>query len=100
MVFVIEIEKKLLSKMEKIKKKDPVLYQRIKKKMEEISQNPDHYKPLSHDLKGRRRCHIDPFVLTFTVYEERAVIKFLDFAHHDKIYLLRLFLYSIFAFTR
>lgn len=55
--------------------------------MDEILQNPEHYKPLRHDLHGLRRVHImGPFVLLFKIEETTKIVKFIDFDHHDKIY--------------
>lgn len=77
-----DLEEKLL----KIKKKNSVLFHRMRKKIEEILEHPEHYKPLGNDMKGMRRVHLDPFVLTFTVIENENIVKFLDVDHHDKIY--------------
>ncbi len=70
--------------LKKIKKKDVVLFDRLTKKIKEIRQNPEHYKPLSNVLKGTRRAHIDPFVVIF--YIEGNVILFHYVKHHDKSY--------------
>lgn len=74
------------NKIMKLFKRDKKLYGRIIKKMAEIVQNPNTYKPLRHDLKGMRRVHIDPFVLTFSVNENDKIVTFMDIDHHDKIY--------------
>lgn len=63
------------------------MYETVMKKIEEIVQNPHHYKPLRHDLKNIRRVHIrKSFVLVFTVHENENLVKFLDLDHHDVIY--------------
>ena len=57
------------------------------KKIEEIILNPQHYKPLRHDLKNTRRVHLfGPYVLVFRIEEKEQAVKFLDLDHHDKIY--------------
>ncbi len=72
--------------MKKLKKKDALRFSRIMKKMDEILQEPQHYKDLSNKLSGAKRVHIDPYVLTFSVDEERKTVRFIDFEHHDKAY--------------
>ena len=73
--------------MKKIRKKDYQLYESMLKKIEEITENPQHYKPLKHDLKGRRRVHIEKsFVLVFQIDEDEKKVTFLDLCHHDKVY--------------
>lgn len=85
--FSFEIKPELAKKLKKIKKKDSFLFIRIQKKIFEIVEHPSHYKPLKYGMKNIRRVHFDPYVLTFTINEEEQLVEFLDFEHHDKIYL-------------
>lgn len=81
------IEKSLKRKLTKLHKKDKVMYEAVMRKIQEIIQNPHHYKPLRRDLKNIRRVHIKKsFVLVFTLYEDEDLVKFLDLDHHDVIY--------------
>jgi len=71
----------------KLGKKNPKQMQVIFKKIEQIVENPYHFKPLKGDMKGSRRVHIDKsFVLTYEVDEENKVVRLLDYDHHDNIY--------------
>jgi|TARA_B100001971_G_C17936767_1_gene405547 YafQ family addiction module toxin component len=78
--------KKILSKL---KKKDHESFKAVKNKIKEIvSSDPEHYKPLKHDLKNLKRVHIrKSFVLVFEHNKQQELIQFLDYDHHDKIYL-------------
>ncbi len=74
-------------KLKKLKIKNHALFQAIFKKIDEILQNPDRFKPLRYDLKGFRRVHVmKSFVLIFKIDEKNKIVKFEDFDHHDKIY--------------
>lgn len=78
-----ELEK-IFGKLAKKNKKQLLI---IHKKVEEIRENPSHYKPLRGDMKGARRVHIDKsFVLTYEIDEENKVVRLLDYDHHDNIY--------------
>jgi|TARA_B100001971_G_C18075108_1_gene475224 YafQ family addiction module toxin component len=79
---------KLKNILKKLFKKDKVRYEVTLKKINEvINSNPNHYKNLSHSMKGFRRVHIDShFVLIFKVDERRKLIRFEDLQHHDHIY--------------
>ncbi len=55
----------ILAKLKKLKKKDRLMLERIKKKVKEILEHPYSYKPLKGPLKGKRRVHIGSFVLIF-----------------------------------
>lgn len=71
----------------KASKKNPVLREAIEGKVSEIINNPDHYKPLSHELSGERRVHIlKSFVLRFEIDESRKLVTFIAFKHHDEAY--------------
>ena len=81
------LEKGLISFLNKVYKKNKKLYEATMKKIEDIAENPHHYKPLRYDLKGRRRVHIEKsFVLTFKIDELEKRVTFLDLCHHDSVY--------------
>ena len=73
-------------KMCKLLKKDKPKYEMLQSKMEEIAQDPHHYKSLGNVMAGTQRVHIGSFVLTFTILEDEKKVVFLDVDHHDKIY--------------
>ena len=73
--------------IDKLCKKNHVLRDALEKKMNEILENPQHYKPLKYDLAGERRVHIiKSFVLKFEIIEKRKTVVFIVFEHHDNVY--------------
>lgn len=71
----------------KLLKKNKKQLEIINKKVLEIQENPYHFKPLSGDMHGARRVHIDKhFVLTYEMDEKNKVVKLLDYDHHDSVY--------------
>ena len=77
----------LTKKLAKIKKKDPVEYSQIRKKMDSILADPAHsYKFLAHDMKGLNRVHLGHFVLVFKIDHGNKTVSFEDYDHHDTIY--------------
>ena len=73
--------------LQKLAKKNPKQLMIIKKKIEEIIENPQHYKNLRAPLQYLKRVHIDKhFVLVFSVDETTKKIIFEDYNHHDNIY--------------
>jgi mRNA interferase RelE/StbE/toxin YoeB len=86
-MYRIEIEDCLKQILQKLFKKNRKVYEIIMRKIEEIIQNPYHYKPLRYDMKTLRRVHIEKsFVLIFKIDEDGKTVRFLDFDHHDNIY--------------
>ena len=75
-----------LKTLKKLRKNDPQMYERVKKKMVEILDNPEHFKPLSKVLKKYRRAHVGAFVIAFRIIENEKKVKFVAYDHHDKIY--------------
>ena len=87
MAYSLEVAAVLNRTLEKLAKKDKVAFQAIHKKVNEILENPYHYKPLRAPMQDKRRVHIaGSFVLIFKIDEERKVVQLLEFEHHDKAY--------------
>ena len=65
-------------------KKDKSLSERVQKKVIEILQNPEHYKPLRNVLKGKRRVHVGHYVILYEIDSDAVV--FHRFKPHDDAY--------------
>ena len=52
---IIAWKRCLISFLNKVYKKDKTLYEAAMKKIEDIAENPHHYKPLRYDLKGAKK---------------------------------------------
>lgn len=79
----------LQKRLNKLSKKDKLLYEQVLDKINEIVNNPDieHYKNLRYDMKEEKRVQIGHFVLVFNYLKDQNKVIFLDFDHHDRIYL-------------
>ncbi|MBU0471118.1 MAG: type II toxin-antitoxin system RelE/ParE family toxin [Nanoarchaeota archaeon] len=85
-----ELRKSVEKEFFKLAKKNPKQLLIIEKKIDEIRQNPQHYKNLRSPLQHFKRVHIDKsFVLVFSVDEDRKHIIIEDYDHHDNIYRLK-----------
>jgi mRNA-degrading endonuclease RelE of RelBE toxin-antitoxin system len=86
-MYSYEILPHLKDVLQKLSKKDKQAFDRVIQKIEEVLQCPniDHYKNLRYDLKDRKRVHIGHFVLVFK--GEGDKITFMDYDHHDNIYI-------------
>lgn len=85
--YTLEISEELDKKFSKLAKKDKKQMEAINKKVQQILENPYHFKPLRGDLYGARRVHIEKsFVLTYEIDEKNKIIRLLDYDHHDNIY--------------
>ena len=85
-MYSIDFSEDFKNQLEKIKRKNPFLFERLKKKMNEIVEKPTHYKPLANVLKGRREVHIGSSVLLFEVDEMNKRVVFLKYDHHDIVF--------------
>lgn len=86
-MYNIEIKPSCQRDIEKLCKKNPVLRKALENKMNEILENPQHYKPLKYDLVGEKRVHImKSFVLKFKVDELNKIVTFIFFGHHDEAF--------------
>ncbi|MGV8161866.1 MAG: type II toxin-antitoxin system RelE family toxin [Candidatus Nanoarchaeia archaeon] len=87
MKYNLEITPTCLSSIKKKSKNNPLLEKILKKKIEEILENPEHFKPLRNELSGTRRIHVmKSFVLIYRVIEDKRKVILLIFEHHDAAY--------------
>jgi len=87
MAYFLEVSEELNKQFSKLAKRDKVLFKALTKKVQEIRENPQHYKPLRAPLQNKRRVHIGgSFVLIFSIDEERNTVRLLEFEHHDEAY--------------
>ncbi len=84
MSYRYEFSKEFERSMRKLKKKDRKMFLQIKKKLRDIIENPEHYKPLRNSLAGYRRIHFGSFVLVYKI--DRDIVKIISLDHHDDAY--------------
>jgi YafQ family addiction module toxin component len=84
MEYNIQLTPSFEKQLKKIEKRDNVLFERVSKKIEEIKNNPEHFKPLIGDLAGCRRVHIDPFIIIFEISHSTIILHYIK--HHDEAY--------------
>jgi len=87
-VYTFDVSENLERKLNKLSKKDNQLYTQVLKKIDEVihSEHIEHYKNLRYNMKDSKRVHIGHFVLIFQVENDKNLILFDDFDHHDSIY--------------
>jgi YafQ family addiction module toxin component len=84
---MLDIEPNVYKTFKKLEKKNPNQIAIIEKKIQQILNNPYHFKPLRGDMHGARRVHIDKsFVLVYEIKEKDKAVVLLEYEHHDKIY--------------
>jgi YafQ family addiction module toxin component len=84
MEYSIEFSSTFEKSMKKLKKKDKVMYDQIQKKLIDLVENPDHYKPLRNIFAGYRRIHFGSFILIYKI--DGDIIRIISLDHHDKSY--------------
>ena len=84
MEYEIEFSRTFEKEMKKLKKRDNVRFEQIEKKLDELIEHPEHFKPLGNVLAGLRRIHFGSFVLTYAI--EKEVIRIIALDHHDQAY--------------
>ena len=84
MEYTIEFSSEFEKSFKKLKKRDRKLFEQIQKKLTDIVENPEHYKPLRNVLAGYRRIHFGPFVLVYKI--EGNLVKIISLDHHDRAY--------------
>jgi addiction module RelE/StbE family toxin len=86
MSYRIVVHPDLASRCRKIRGKDPVRYEQVKKKIRLLVVNPELGRPLHPPLKGLWRIHIGHFVLLYEIDAKEQAIILLRLVHHDEAY--------------
>ena len=85
-MYNLEIRESTDKLFQKLFKKDKVSFEYIFKKMQEIRENPYHFKPLRKPMQNFRRVHIGNFVLIYSINENTKTVIIEKYEHHDKVY--------------
>ena len=86
-MYSLRISPEMDSIFSKLVKKNRKQYEVIMKKVQEIIENPQHYKNLRGPLQLFKRVHIDKhFFLLYSVDEDNKTITLEYFDHHDNVY--------------
>jgi len=85
-MYSLEVRESVDKTFRKLFKKDRVSFEYVTKKIEEIQENPYHFKPLKSPLNGFRRVHIGSFVLVYSINERTKTVIIERYKHHDEVY--------------
>lgn len=83
-LYTIDFSDEFEKSMKKLKKRNIVLFQQIHRKLIELVETPEHFKPLRNVLAGYRRIHFGSFVLIYKIEED--VVRIISLDHHDDTY--------------
>lgn len=71
----------------KMQRSDRYNLEIIYKKLEEVCDNPEKFKPLNAPMQNLRRVHIlKSFVIIYSIDETTHSVWIEYFAHHDEVY--------------
>ena len=87
MPYNLEIEPHCQGEIEKLCAKNKTLRDALDKKITQILEFPQRFKPLHAPMQNKRRVHVlKSFVLTYAINEAARTVKLLAFTHHDDAY--------------
>ena len=74
-MYTLEVRESVDRIFSKLAKKNPKQMRIIYKKINQVLENPLHFKPLRAPMQHLRRVHIDKsFVLTYSVDEQNEIV--------------------------
>lgn len=87
MPWTLEVSPEFEREYRKLCGKNAAFRKAVNKKIDQIVEQPMHYKPLRAPLQGVRRVHVaGSFVLLFEPDPKPKVVRLLRLAHHDEAY--------------
>jgi YafQ family addiction module toxin component len=85
-LYSLEVVEKVDRIFKKLRKKDLIQFEAISKKVSEILENPQQFKPLKSPMQHMRRVHVGSFVLVYDIDEVRKAVIIRRYEHHDNVY--------------
>lgn len=85
-MYSLEVVETVDKIFKKLQKKDRAQFDAVAKKVNEILENPQQFKPLKSPMQHMRRVHIGSFVLVYDIDEARKVVTLRRYEHHDRVY--------------
>ena len=85
-MYSLEVVETVDKIFKKLQKKDNAQFDAISKKVEEILENPEQFKPLKSPMQCMKRVHVGSFVLVYDIDEQRKVVTLRRYEHHDRVY--------------
>ena len=85
-MYSLEVVESVDKIFKKLKKKDSAQLEALSKKVNEILENPQQFKPLKSPMQHMRRVHVGSFVLVYDIGEARKVVTVRRYEHHDNVY--------------
>jgi mRNA interferase RelE/StbE len=66
--------------------REPVVYVRVARALDELEQDPSQGKRLTGELKGRYSYRVGSYRILYTVQQHRLVVYVIDVGHRRDIY--------------
>jgi YafQ family addiction module toxin component len=85
-LYSLEVVEKVDRIFKKLKKKDSVQFETLSRKVNEILENPQQFKPLRSPMQHMRRVHVGSFVLVYDIDEKKKVVTIRRYEHHESVY--------------
>ena len=87
LMYTLERSNEAADAIRKLCTKNKTLGVALDKKIAQILERPQRFKPLRAPLQNQRRVHIlKSFVLTYEISENSKTVRLIKFAHHDSAY--------------
>jgi len=85
-LYSLEVVETVDKIFKKLQKKDHAQFDVVTKKVNEILENPQQFKPLKSPMQHMRRVHVGSFVLVYDIDEARKAVTVRRYEHHDRVY--------------
>ena len=85
-MYSLEVVEKVDRVFKKLRKKDLGQFEALSRKLNEILENPQKFKPLRSPMQHMRRVHVGSFVLVYDIDETKKIVTLRRYEHHDTVY--------------
>lgn len=72
--------------LQKIAKREPVLYERLARALDDLEQNPFQGKPLKGQLEGHYSYRVGSYRILYLIRRDQLLVIVIDIGHRRDIY--------------
>ena len=84
--YKLELTDRASRELEKIAHREPELYRRFARALDDLGQDPFQGKPLKGELKGFWSYRVGSYRVVYRIYRDKLLVVVIDIGHRREVY--------------
>ena len=84
--YKLELSNQAERVIRRMAEREPALYQRVARALDDLEDDPFQGKPLKGELKGRYSYRVGTYRIIYRIHQQKLVVLIIDIGHRRDIY--------------